>query len=122
MVRSVPGIAFGKVEGKINCRVTRKHTRIKLDAVHSEPLQLGQRVDDLAPAVKSVVKSERSGTFDQEGTARGQPLEWLCSSPMPGRRHGLLRLIAALNAREQLRRASAVPRCHQVQKFCMRPN
>src|SRR4051794_28657999 len=69
MIRSLPRIAFGKVEGKINSRVTRKHARIKLDAVHSEPLRLGQSVDDLAPAVEPVVKSERGGTFDQEGAA-----------------------------------------------------
>jgi hypothetical protein len=114
MIRSLPGIAFGKVEGKINCRVTGKDIRIKLDAVHAEPLWLGGCVDDLAPAVESVVKSERSGIFDQEGAARGQPIEWLRSSPMPSRCHGLLRLIAAFNAREKLRRASVVPRRQQI--------
>src|SRR5437868_2516654 len=114
MIRSLPGIAFGKVEGKVNCRVTRKHARIESDAVHSEPLRLGQSVEDLAPAVESVVKSERSGTFDQQGAAGGQPIEWLRSSPMPGRCQGLLRLVAALNAREQLRRASL---CRAATKF-----
>jgi hypothetical protein len=104
MIRSLPGIAFGKVEGKINRRVTRKRASVKLDAVHSEPLRLGRCVDDPAPPVESVVKSEGSGIFDQEGAAGGQPIEWLRSSPMPSRCHGLLRLIAAFNAREQLRR------------------
>jgi hypothetical protein len=102
--------------------MTRKHARIELDAVHSEPLRFRQSVDDLAPAVEPVVKSESSRTFDQEGAAGGQSIEWLRSSPMPGRRHGLLRLVAAVNTREQLRRASVVPRRQQVQKFCMRPN
>lgn len=90
--------------------------------MHSEPLRLGQSIDYLAPTVEPMVKSERSGTFDQEGAAGGQSIEWLRSSPMPRRRHGLLPLVAAVNAREQLRRASVVPRRQQVQKFCMRPN
>ena len=104
MIFALPGIAFGKIEGKIECRAARQNPRLEPHTVHPEPLRRGRRVGHIVPAIEPVMEAEGSGVFDQQGAAGRQFGKWLRRSPMPGHRYWAPRLVPPLHAGEQLRR------------------